>query len=279
MQPMPITPEEQRFLLYFLSEFREQMDKPEQEEADSLVDRIQKHRKGVEMTNQNTPGLDAEREAFLAWDKEIYALPEHCYHEYKGGFGNLAVEGRWKAWQARSQLATTAQAEPVTIAQYSRCTNTLRTLGRPYPRTCQECGLGPCKTKAVGPQPASAPVVGGDDWLKAARKVLDEFGTSSEGTQELYQLLAASKAKPADVAGYVENEGQAFYNPGWGKRLSEIEGEWKKKYAALQCDYEKYQGNAETAIKRALRQSSDAHVSIGEHGEVMRHGGRTEQIQ
>ena len=33
---------------------------------------------------------------------------------------------------------------------YSRCSNTLRLLGKPYPRTCQECGLGPCKDPIKG---------------------------------------------------------------------------------------------------------------------------------
>lgn len=44
MQSMEITPDEQRFLLYVLSAFRELMDKPEKEEADLLVDRIQENR-------------------------------------------------------------------------------------------------------------------------------------------------------------------------------------------------------------------------------------------
>lgn len=30
-------------------------------------------------------------------------------------------------------------------ARYPRCTKALRAEGKPYPRTCQECGLGPCK--------------------------------------------------------------------------------------------------------------------------------------
>jgi hypothetical protein len=33
-----------------------------------------------------------------------------------------------------------------------------------------------------------------------------------------------------------------------------------------------------TAVKRALRQHSDANVSIGEYGEVTRHEGRSERI-
>lgn len=87
------------------------------------------------------------------------------------------------------------------------------------------------------------------------------------------------KAVAADIAVYVENEGQAFYSPGWGERLSDIEDVWKKKHAALQSELEKYRGNAEAAVKRALRQYDDTSVSIGSRGEVLRHNGRTEQIQ
>lgn len=76
-----------------------------------------------------------------------------------------------------------------------------------------------------------------------------------------------------------ENCGMAFYDPGWGERMSDIEDEWKKKYAALQAEFDAYRNDAETAVKRALRQYSDANVSIGKHGEVLRHDGRTEQIQ
>jgi hypothetical protein len=47
----------------------------------------------------------------------------------------------------------------------------------------------------------------------------------------------------------------------------------------LQSEYDEYRNNAETAVKRALRQHGDAHVTIGEHGEVTRHGGRMEIIQ
>ena len=46
-----------------------------------------------------------------------------------------------------------------------------------------------------------------------------------------------------------------------------------------QEDFERYTHNAETAVRRALRQHRDANVSIGEYGEVHRHDGRTTQIQ
>ena len=81
------------------------------------------------------------------------------------------------------------------------------------------------------------------------------------------------------VAGAHENYGMAFYSPPDSDRLHDIEREAKAKYDALQRDFDKYRENAETAVKQALRQHSDANVTIGEHGEVLRHGGRTEQIQ
>lgn len=36
-------------------------------------------------------------------------------------------------------------AEPA----HSRCSDELREQGKPYPRTCMECGLGPCKRKVI----------------------------------------------------------------------------------------------------------------------------------
>ena len=81
------------------------------------------------------------------------------------------------------------------------------------------------------------------------------------------------------LEGAHENYGMAFYSPPSSDRYSQIEREWKAKYEALQREFDSYCDNAETAIKKALRQHSDANVTIGKHGEVLRHGGRTEQIQ
>lgn len=76
-----------------------------------------------------------------------------------------------------------------------------------------------------------------------------------------------------------EHYGMSFYSPPSSDRISVLESEWKAKYTALQKEFDAYRGNAETAVKKALRQYSDSNVSIGEHGDVFRHGGRTEQIQ
>lgn len=92
-------------------------------------------------------------------------------------------------------------------------------------------------------------------------------------TNEQLDALADS------VSGGHEHYGMAFYSPPPSDRISDIENEWKRKLASLQAEFDAYRGDAETAIKRALRQDSDANVSIGKYGEVLRHSGRTEQIQ
>lgn len=76
-----------------------------------------------------------------------------------------------------------------------------------------------------------------------------------------------------------EHYGMAFYSPPWSDRMGEIEREFKAKLKAQQDEHERYVRNAETAVKQALRVHRDDPVTIGEHGEVLRHGGRTERIQ
>lgn len=80
------------------------------------------------------------------------------------------------------------------------------------------------------------------------------------------------------VSGAHENYGMAFYSPPASDRLNEIEREWKAKLKAEKDRFEKYRDNAETAVKRALRVHSADPVSIEAHGQVFRHGGRSEQI-
>lgn len=64
----------------------------------------------------NLGGEAGEREVFEAWDREIYALPDYCYAEYKGGFSNLTVESRWQAWQAHAALSRTGEAAQTAAA-------------------------------------------------------------------------------------------------------------------------------------------------------------------
>ena len=81
------------------------------------------------------------------------------------------------------------------------------------------------------------------------------------------------------VEGGHEHYGMAFYSPPASDRIADINRDWEAKHKALQKDFDKYRGNAETAVKQALKQRHDANVSIGEHGEVTRWGGRIERIQ
>lgn len=76
-----------------------------------------------------------------------------------------------------------------------------------------------------------------------------------------------------------ENYGMAFYSPPWTERMQEIEDGHKAKLRRLEAEFAAYRTNAETAVKKALRQYNDAQVTIGKHGEVLLHGGRTERIQ
>jgi hypothetical protein len=76
-----------------------------------------------------------------------------------------------------------------------------------------------------------------------------------------------------------EYMGMAFYSPPASDRISVIESEASDNMKRLQAEFDAYQRNAETAIKRALNQSDDAQVGIGQNGEVLRYGGRIERIQ
>lgn len=76
-----------------------------------------------------------------------------------------------------------------------------------------------------------------------------------------------------------DNYGLAYYSPPASDRVHAEEREWKVKYDALKREFDDYRNNAETAIKRALRQHSDAQVGIGKYGEVTRYDGRSTRIQ
>lgn len=108
-------------------------------------------------------------------------------------------------------------------------------------------------------------------WKECISIAADECDLSMTEEQLSYLSCAASSGH--------EHYSMAFYSPPASDHLNEIEREWKRKYDELQNEFDKYKGNAETAVKRALRQHFDANVSIGEHGEVTRYDGRITQIQ
>lgn len=80
------------------------------------------------------------------------------------------------------------------------------------------------------------------------------------------------------MEGSHENYGMAFYSPPSSDRYNQIEREWKTKYEAKCAEFERYQGDAETAVKKVLRSPRISSISIGKNGDVFRHDGRTEQI-
>lgn len=110
-----------------------------------------------------------------------------------------------------------------------------------------------------------------DYWEECISLAAEECGLTL--TPDQLNCLAESAEK-----GH-ESYGMAFYSPPWSDRMSEIEAEWKAKLKTLQAELDAYKENAETAVKQALHVHRDDQVSIGEYGEVLRHGGRTERIQ
>ena len=110
-----------------------------------------------------------------------------------------------------------------------------------------------------------------DFWKECISIAAEECGLAI--TAEQLAVIAES------VEGGHANYGMAFYSPPDHERMDDIEKEWKAKLKAKDKEMETYRNNAETAIKKALNQYTDASVSIGEYGEVFRHGGGTVQIQ
>lgn len=110
-----------------------------------------------------------------------------------------------------------------------------------------------------------------DYWKEGIADAAEECG--AQLTEEQLTYIAQA------VEGGHKNYGMAFYSPPPSERTSEIDREWRTKYEALQREFDEYRGDAETAVRRALKQFHDTQVSIEKHGDVFRHGGRSEQIQ
>jgi hypothetical protein len=108
-------------------------------------------------------------------------------------------------------------------------------------------------------------------WKECISTAAEECDLTLTGEQLDYLAGAAENGH--------EHYGMAFYSPPPSERLNEIEAGWKRRLQALQAEFDAYRGHAETAVKQALRVHRDDPVTIHEHGEVLRHGGRTERIQ
>lgn len=115
-----------------------------------------------------------------------------------------------------------------------------------------------------------------DYWEEAVSIAFDEadaWAVYESLTKEQRDFIGQS------LQGSHENYGMAHYSPPASDRINQIERDAEAKIKALQREFDAYRDNAETAVKRALRQHSDASVSIGDHGEVIRYDGRTTVIQ
>lgn len=110
-----------------------------------------------------------------------------------------------------------------------------------------------------------------DYWKECISQAAEDCGLTMTDEQ-LVAIAAAAES------GH-EHYGMAFYSPPASDRLGDIEKEWKAKLKAKDQELERYRANAEMAVKRALRQHSDANLSIGEYGEVTRWDGRATQLQ
>lgn len=108
-------------------------------------------------------------------------------------------------------------------------------------------------------------------WQDCIAEAADECGAKL--TREQIEEIASA------AQGQHENWDCVCYTPSWGDRFSDMEEEWKKKYKELEKRFEEYRGDAETAVKQALRQDRDSRVFIGKHGEVTKVCGREYRIQ
>lgn len=112
-------------------------------------------------------------------------------------------------------------------------------------------------------------------WQEAFEIALDEMGLFSV-VEAMTKEQRAEIGKALQVSH--EHYGMAHYSPPASDRMNSIEREWKAKYVRLGVEFEAYRNASEKAVKRILRVHRDDPVSIDNHGDVYRHGGRTEQI-
>lgn len=105
------------------------------------------------------PPLKKEKQAQLITDEQIEAVFEKVASLHaipvNGSsvvFSTLVGIDQAKEFARAIEEIIKGATEPQMTKPktYSRCSNTLRLLGKPYPRTCQECGLGPCKDPIKG---------------------------------------------------------------------------------------------------------------------------------
>jgi hypothetical protein len=104
-----------------------------------------------------------------------------------------------------------------------------------------------------------------DFYTDAIRDAAEECGAELTDKQIAY-LARADRAS--------KNVGLAFNTPPASDRLSEVEGEWMRKYEALKAEYSTFQSNAERAVQESFGLRRDDRVSIGSHGRVLLNDGQ-----
>lgn len=90
-----------------------------------------------------TPTLaEAARALIERWDaplwKDVPATGEYINHLRAALAAHDAAQGEIVCWQKYATAPPKAQ-------DFARCTKKLQAKGVAYPRTCAECGLGPCR--------------------------------------------------------------------------------------------------------------------------------------
>lgn len=110
-----------------------------------------------------------------------------------------------------------------------------------------------------------------DYWRECVATAAEEC----ELTMTAEQLTAIAD----NVSNWHENYGLAFYSPPNSDFVERIEREWQAKHDALQAEFNRYKDNAEKAVHRAFGLHRDTSVSIGSHGSVEGHNGRSFNIQ
>lgn len=110
-----------------------------------------------------------------------------------------------------------------------------------------------------------------DYWQEAIEEAAKEVGATL--TEEQASAIAGAVSISHD------NYGLAYYSPPSSDIYDRQDREWQKKYDDLRAEFDRYIGNAEEAVRRKFKVHREDGVSIGDHGEVFAHGGRTRQIQ
>jgi hypothetical protein len=99
-------------------------------------------------------------------------------------------------------------------------------------------------------------------WIECISNSADECGLTL--TPEQLKCLAEGVE-----CGY-RQYGLAFYSPPPSDRIHVMERENREKLDQLQKEYNRFRVDAETAVKRALRLSRDAVITIERDGEIIR---------